>query len=141
MKRSVGRALAVSTLQGLNVFGKVYVSEPETFGGYDPVAVVHSKSLGITQDARGDFESTAEIYVSIYVRRPRDASETEKDAVEDAIDDLSRVAQRALYDAFYDAALNITIAPSETGYPNRPLDSATYRIERFAVRFNDDEET
>ena len=138
MDRSSGRALAKSTLEALNIFAKVYSSEPETFGGYDPIAVVHSKSLGILQDARGDFTCPVEIFVTIYLRRERDASESDKNAIEAALDSLTRSAARALWNAFYSAAANLTIGPSGTGYPPRDLDSANYRMERFAVRFDDD---
>lgn len=138
MDRTTGRALAQSTLQGLGVFAKVYLSEPESFGLYDPVAVVHAKSLGILQDARDDFTCPVELFVTIYLRRARDASESDKNAIEAALDSLTRSAARALWNAFYDAALNLTIGPSEAGYSARELDSATYRTERFAVRFDDD---
>ena len=140
MDRTTGRALAKQTLEGLALFAKVFVSEPESFGGFDPIAVVHSKSLGIVQDARDDFTSPAEIFVTIYVKRLRDVSESEKDQVEATLDDLARVSLRALWSAFYGEGANVTIGPSETGYPARTFDSANYRMERFAVRFDDDQE-
>lgn len=140
MDRATGRTLAQSTLVATGLFAKIWLSEPESYGGYNPVAIIHSKSLGILQDARDDYTSPAEIFVTIAVRRPRDATETEKDAIEASLDALTRAAMRALWAAFYDAAANLTIGPSETGYPNRVFDSSTYRIERFAVRFDDDQE-
>lgn len=140
IKRSDARALAQTTLAATGLFAKIWRSEPEAYGGYNPVAMIHSKSLAILQDARDDFTAPAEIFVTIAMRRNRDMSEAEKDAVEDALDALSRAAMRALWDAFYDAAASLTIGPSETGYPNRVFDSGTYRIERFAVRFDDDQE-
>lgn len=140
MDRTTGRTLAKTTLEGLHLFGKVFLSEPEAFDKYDPIAVVHSKSLGLLQDARDDFQAPCEIYITIYVRRERTASENEKDAIEATLDRLSRTAMRTLWTAFYDAAANLQIGPSETGYANRTLDSSTYRMERFAVRFDDDTE-
>lgn len=141
MDRTAGRTLAKTTLEGLGLFAKVFLSEPETFGQYDPVAVVHSKSLALTQIARDEVDVPVEIFVTIYVRRAKDATESEKDTIEDTLDSLTRAAARALFDAF-DAATTglVVIGPSETGYPNRTFDSATYRMERFAVRFDDDEE-
>lgn len=141
MDRTTGRTLAKSSLEALGIFAKVWLSEPETFNSYDPVAIVHSKSLGIIQDARNDFTCPVEIYITIYLRRERDTSENDKDAIEAALDSLVRSAMRALWNAFYNAALNLTIGPSEAGYSARELDSSTFRTERFAVRFDDDVET
>jgi hypothetical protein len=140
MDRTTGRTLAKSTLTATGLFGAVYLSEPESFGGYNPIAVVHSKSLAMLQDARGDFAGPAEIYITIYLRRMRDATDADKDAIEASLDSLTRAAMRALWEAFYTAADNLQLGPSETGYPARELDSSTYRMERFAVRFDDDEE-
>lgn len=140
MDRTTGRALAKSTLQDTALFAHIFSSEPESFGGYDPIAVVHSKSLALLQDARDDFTSPAEIFVTVYVRRERTASESEKDAIEEKLDSLTRASMRSLWNAFYNEAANLTIGPSETGYPTRTFDSATYRMERFAVRFDDDQE-
>lgn len=140
MDRSSGRALAKSTLESLSLFAKVYLSEPESFGGYDPIAVVHSKSLSLIQIARDGLTYPAELFVTIYVRRMRDASEAEKDVIESTLDSLTRASVRALGAAFYGEVDNLQIL-SEAGYSNRDFDSATYRTERFAVRFDDDEET
>ena len=135
MKRKDGRALAKSTLEALGVFELVESHEPDSFRGA-AFATVHSKSLGIVQDARDDFSAPVEIWVSIYVKRPAGQGA----AVEDALDELVRVSMRALYAAFYDQAANLRIGPSESGYPPSPIDGKPYRIERFAVRFDDDEE-
>ena len=140
MNRSDARALAKSTLEGLSLFKKVFLSEPESFGGYDPCAVIHSKSLALLQDARDDYAAPCEIWVTIYVRRERTASEAEKDTIEGKLDDLTRASMRSLWNAFYDDAADLQIGPSETGYPNRTFDSSTYRMERFPVRFDDDTE-
>lgn len=134
MKRKDGRALAKTTLEGLG-FDVVLAYEPDTLTK-PLVATVHSKSLGILQDARADFSAPAEIWVSIFVRRPSGAGET----VEDLLDDLTRAAMRALWIAFYAQAADLQIGPSQAGVPERPIDGKSYRIERFAVRFNDDEE-
>lgn len=140
MDRTTARTLAKTTLQGLSIFGKVFLSEPESFGGYDPIAVVHSKSLAIQDDTRDDTLLPTEFYVTIYVKRPRDASESEKDAIEAQIDSLSLSSMRALYDAFLDAnPRDLAIGPSETGYPQREFDSNPYRLERFPVRFSQEE--
>ena len=141
MNRTTGRELAKSTLEGLSVFAKGFLSEPESFGGYDPVFVVHSKSLAVLQDALDDFASPVEIWVTIYVKRERAAPDADKDQVEETLDTLTRAAMRALWDAFYDEAANLTIGPSETGYPHREFDNAPYRLERFPVRFDDDADT
>ena len=134
MDRTTARTLAKTTLVATGLFGKVFLSEPESFGGYDPVAVVHSKSMAIAQDTRDDTLQPTEIYV----KRPRDASESDLDAIEAALDDLTHDAMLELWDAF-DAARGLTIGPSETGYPQREFDNTPYRLERFAVRFDNEE--
>lgn len=133
MNRKDGRALAKTTLEGLDLFDLVESHEPETFSGA-AFATVHSKSLGILQDARDDFHAPAEIWVSVYVRRTNGAT------AEDTLDDLVRAAMRALWGAFYATAANLQIGPSESGYPPKPIDGKAYRLERFAVRFDDDED-
>ena len=140
MDRTTGREQAETTLTGLGIFAAILGAEPESFNGNNPVAVVHSKSLAILQDARGDFTSPAEIFVTIYVKRERTASQTDKDAIEDTLDRLTRAAIRALWNAFYEKAANLQIGPSEAGYPQRQFDDSPYRMERFAVRFDDDAE-
>jgi hypothetical protein len=134
MDRKSGRALAKTTLEDLGVFDQVLQSEPDTFTA--PItAVVHSKSLGIVQEARGVWSSPAEIFVTIYLRRVAGGG----DDTEDLLDDLTRAAIRALFAAFEPLTDNLQIV-SQAGKPERPIDGKTYRIERFAVRFNDDEE-
>lgn len=135
MNRKDGRALAKSTLETLGIFDLVERHEPDSFRGA-AFATVHSKSLGLVQDARDDVSAPVEIWVSIYVRRPAGQGET----TEDALDDLVRASMRALYAAFYDQAAALQIGPSESGYPPQPIDGKNYRMERFAVRFNDDDE-
>lgn len=141
MDRAAGRALAKTTLEGLGVFAKVFLSEPETFAGYDPLAVIHSKSLALTPIARDEVDLPVEIWVTIYVKRLRGASESEKDQIEAILDDLARTAARALFEAFDSATGGlVTIGPSEAGYSPRTFDNATYRLERFPIRFDDDQE-
>lgn len=138
MDRTTARALAKTTLEGLSLFGKVFLSEPESFGGYDPVAVVHSKSLGIVLDVRDDTRLPTELYVTIYVKRARDLNEADRDAVEETLDSLSKAAALALWSAF--DVRGLVIGPSDTGYPQRQFDNTPYRLERFAVRFDDETE-
>ncbi len=69
MNRKAARALAKSTLEGLNLFQEVFDYAPEAFTRCYLVATVQSKSLGFVQDARELFSSPAEIWVSICVRR------------------------------------------------------------------------
>jgi hypothetical protein len=89
------------------------------------------------QDARGDFDGPCEVWVTIYLRRATGQGE----AAEDALDDLVRASMRALWDAFYETAANLQIGPSEAGVPkDGPIDGKAYRMERFPLRFNDDEE-
>jgi len=135
MDRKSGRALAVETLGDLVLFDAVYDHEPDAFE-HPIVATVHAKSLGVLQDARGDFDNPAEIWVSIYVRRAPGTGAS----VEDLLDDLTRQAMRALRDAFYDHAANLQIGPSQSGTPQQPIGGKNYRIERFAVRFDDNED-
>lgn len=139
MDRTEGRQLAYDTLVALpHAFAKGFMSEPETFGSYNPVFVVHSKSLAIGFDTRDDTVLPTEFYVSIYVARPRDASEADKDAIEAQIDALTKASMRALWAAI--DARELTIGPSEMGYPPRSLDSMTYRVERIPIRYVDDTE-
>jgi len=135
MNRKDGRALAKTTLEDLDLFGLVESHEPDTFSGA-AFAIVHSKSLGMLQDARDDFSGPAEIWVAIYVRRAAGAGA----ATEDTLDDLVRAAMRALWAVFYETAANLAIGPSEAGYPPKPIDGKPYRMERFAVRFSDNED-
>jgi hypothetical protein len=139
MDRTTARTLAKTTLEATNLFAKVFLSEPESFGGYDPAAVVHSKSLAIAIDVRDDdVLLPTELYVTIYKQRPRDALEATKDAIEAQIDSLTLAAMRALWTAFDDAR-GLVIGPSETGYPQREFDSNPYRLERFPLRFDAEE--
>jgi hypothetical protein len=135
MDRKTGRALAKTTLEDLELFGSVTAYEPGELTG-SAFAVIHSKSLAMLQDARGDFDGPAEIWVTIYLRR---ASGHGADA-EDALDDLVRACMRALWSAFYGEAANLQIGPSQAGVPLDPIDGKNYRMERFSVRFNDDSE-
>jgi hypothetical protein len=134
MNRTEGRALAKSTLEGLDVFDLVESFEPEVFAGAR-IAIIHSKGLGYIEDARESFTSPAEIWVTIYVKRTANTGAT----VEDLLDDLVRRAVRALATAFspYTEQLQIT---SQSGVPTDPIKGKNYRMERFAVRFNDDDE-
>ncbi len=142
MDRAAARALAKTTLDSLGVFAKGFLSEPESFGGYNPIFVVHSKSLTFAPDTRDDTIRTTELWVTIYVRRERDASDTDKDAIEATLDSLTLDAMEALWNAFADVVpRGLTIGPSETGYPQRDFDSASYRLERFPIRFDDDVDT
>lgn len=141
MDRTEARTLAKTELQNLALFAKVFLSEPESFNGNTPVVVVHSKSLAIQDDTRDDAPLPTEFYVTIYIRRPRDATESEKDAIEAQLDGLTLAAMRALYTAFIEASpRGLAIGPSETGYPQREFDNNPYRLERFAVRFANEEE-
>lgn len=134
MNRKDGRSLAKSTLEDLE-FDLVEDHEPDKLAKLI-MAAVHSKSLGMLQDARGDFDGPAEIWVSIYIRRAAGTGA----AVENILDDLTRSSMRALWAAFYPYAANLQIGPSQAGVPNDPIDGKNYRMERFAVRFNDDED-
>jgi hypothetical protein len=135
MDRKRGRTLAKTTLQALNLFTSVEAYEPDDFSG-TALAVVHSKSLAMLQDARDDFSSPAEIWVTIYLRRAAGHGE----AAEDLLDELTRASMRALWRAFYDEADSLQIGPSEAGTPKEPIDGKNYRMERFPLRFNDDED-
>lgn len=135
MDRKTGRALAKSTIEELELFGQVEDHEPDTFTK-PLIATVHSKSLGILQDARDDFSAPAEIWVYIYVRRSAGGGAT----TEDLLDDVTRATMRALWAAFYPHAANLQIGPSQAGVPEKPIEGKNYRMERFAVRFDDDEE-
>lgn len=137
MNRSDARTLARTTLDSMGLFGKVFLSEPESFGGYTPVAVVHSKSLALAIDTHDDTIATVEIFVSIYIRRPRDASEAELDAIELRLDELTAAAMTALWAAF--DARDLAIGPSEAGYPERTFDDDRFRLERFPIHFSNDE--
>lgn len=136
MNRSDARALAKTTLEGLALFRQVYSYEPRSFGGYSPVATIHAKSLDLVEDARGLTSAGGEIWVTLYLARP----EGQEAAVEDRMDDLARAAAFALAAAFSPHVAQVQIGPSQSGYPTRPLDNQTYRMERFAVRFDDDTE-
>ena len=89
MNRTEARQLAKTTLEGLGLFAHVYQSEPETFGGATPVAVLHSKSLAVALDTRDDTVLPCEFYLTIYVARPRDG---DRDAVEAALE-MSQVLE------------------------------------------------
>ena len=135
MDRKSGRALAKDTLAALGTLASVTAYEPDTFSGA-AFAVVHSKSLAMLQDARGDFDGPCEVWITIYVRRETgDGADTEDD-----LDDLTRACMRALWNAFYGNATNLQIGPSEAGVPTKPIDGKAYRMERFPLRFNDDDE-
>jgi hypothetical protein len=136
MNRAEGRALAKSTLEGLELFDLVESFEPEVFTGAR-IAIIHSKGLGYVEDARDSFTSPAEIWVTIYVKRA--SGDSAGATVEDLLDDLVRRAVRALATAFspYTEQLQIT---SQSGFPPKNLKGQNYRMERFAVQFNDDDE-
>lgn len=134
MKRDEGRALAKSTLEGLQIFDQVETFEPEVFTAAR-IVTIHSRSLGYIEDARESWTSPAEIWVSIYVRRASGEGAT----VEDLLDDLVRQSVRALAAAFSPHTEQVQIA-AVSGVPTEPIKGKNYRMERFAVRFNDDEE-
>ena len=134
MDRKTGRALAKITLTSLS-FGSVLAYEPDTFSG-DSFAVIHSRSMAMLQDARDDFDGPVELWITVYVRRVAgDGADTE-----DTLDDLVRASMRGLWIAFYDDAPNLQIGPSEAGIPLKPPDGKNYRMERFSVRWNDDDD-
>ena len=136
MDRKAGRLLAKETLEDLDLFGQIEQSEPDTLTA-PLVAVVHSKGLGITQEARDVWSSQAELFVTIFVRRAPGAS----DAAEDLLDDLVRASMRALFEAFEPLVDKLQIV-SVAGTPPTPkgIDGKNYRMERFSVRFSDDGE-
>jgi hypothetical protein len=134
MKRDAGRALAKATLEALAAFDQVESFEPEVFKAAR-IATVHSKSLGYIEDARESVTSPAEIWVTIYVRRASDEGAT----VEDLLDDLVRRSVRALAAAFSPYVERVEIV-TQSGIPTDPIKGKNYRMERCAVRFNDDEE-
>lgn len=134
MDRKAARALAKTTLQAVSGLASVTEYEPDVFSG-SAFAVIHSKSLGILQDGRNDYTSPAEVWVTIYVLRAAGAGAT----VENSLDDLTRACMRALWTAFYTKANDLQIGPSEAGIPLKTPDGKAYRMERFALRFDDDE--
>lgn len=135
MNRTQARTQAKTALLALNLFAAVYTSEPETFGGATPVAVLHSKSLAVTLDTVNDTVLPCEFYLTIYIARPRDG---DRDAVEDALDTLGRAAVLAIWTAFGDIR-DLDIKSSETGYPMRTFDNVPHRMERWAIGFTDEE--
>lgn len=134
MNRTDGRALAKATLESLTIFETVESFEPEVFEG-SRLAIIHSKGLGYVEDARDSFTSPAEIWVTIYVRRAAGMGAI----VEDLLDDLVRRSVRALADAFSPFTEQVQIS-AVSGVPTGQIKGKDYRMERFAVRFNDDGE-
>jgi hypothetical protein len=135
MIRKDARALAKTTLEGLGLFDSVLEYEPDTFSGA-AIATVHSKSLSVTRETRDLLNVPGDIWVSVYVRRPAGSGAT----TEDALDDLVQAAMLALAAAFDPEVADLQIGPSETGYPPKPIDGKPYRMERFPVRFDDEQE-
>lgn len=133
MDRKAARALAKTTLAAVSGIGSATEYEPDVFSG-SAFAVIHSKSLAVLQSDRDGYASPAEIWVTIYVLRTSTTGAT----VENTLDDLTRASMRALWTAFEDAANNLQIGPSEAGIPLKTPDGKAYRMERFAVRFDDD---
>jgi hypothetical protein len=135
MNRADGRALAKTTLESLELFDLVLDHEPEMLT--KPVmATVCSKSFSLTEDARGLISVPAEVWVSIYVRRPTGQGSE----VEAQLDDLVRASAIALAAAFRDHCEKLQIGPSQAGYPPKADGGKPYRMERFPVRFDDDYE-
>lgn len=142
MNRNDARALAQATLEATGSYVAVYNHEPGSFGGQSPVATVHSKSLGLQDFSHGEVQFTGEVAVSIYVVRGTEQDDTDGEAVEDQLDELVRAAMLELRTAFLNAGVlgEFTITPSGSGYPPKPLDGKIYRMERFAVPFDSQED-
>ena len=138
MNRSEARALAKATLQGMNAFAQVYDHEPLSFNGQSPVATAHSKSLGIMGFAHGEIAIAGEIVVTLYFFRKADPADTKGAVIEERLDTLTLDAMLAVRTAFIaaDPEVEVNISPSVSGYAP-PLDANVYRMERFAVPFED----
>lgn len=136
MDRKAGRALAKTTLEGLNIFQAVWQGAPDKFGGVSPVALVSSRSIDLTPDARALYEITNGITVSIYVKREKDGA----GAAEDLLDDLALTVVEALHatDAFQiDAS---SAGPDAGNLRDVDGNGVIYRVERIPLTVLDEHE-
>ena len=133
MNRSAARALTVSTIDALDLFDHVLGYEPDSFLDLDEprqaVACVYAKSLEVVNQALRLYDTPCELWVQVYLERTA-GSEA---AIEAQLDALIPAAMSALW-ALDDV---LAIDGSSAGYTTRPRDKLAYRVERFAVRFDD----
>lgn len=136
MDRKAARALVATTLQGLGTFQAVWQGAPDKFGGLSPVALISSRSIDLTPDARALYEITSGITVSIYVNRTALGAE----AAEDLLDDLALSVVEALHatGAFQiDAS---TAGPEAGNLRDVDRNGIIYRIERIPLTVLDENE-
>lgn len=137
MDRKAARALVATTLQGLGTFQAVWQGAPDKFGGLSPVALISSRSIDLTPDARALYEITSGITVSIYVNRTALGAE----AAEDLLDDLALSVVEALHAASNLIQIDASTAGPEAGNL-RDVDrnGIIYRIERIPLTVLDENE-
>ncbi len=133
MNRKDARALAKQILEETGSYTTVFAGPARTFGGKSPVAVVISRGLNLTMDAREEWTLSGDIQISIYVR----CAPGEETTAEDRLDDLVRSAALALRDADF---VQISSDATPESAPLRNIDSTFYRVERLSARMQSDEE-
>jgi hypothetical protein len=133
MNRSDARALAIQILEATGSYTRVIAGPARKFAGVSPVAVVISRGLNLTMDAREEWTLSGDIQVSIYVRCAVD----DEAATEDRLDDLVRTAALALRDAGF---VQISSDALPESAPLRSIDTVFYRVERLNARMESDEE-
>ena len=125
MDCKAARAAAVNAITALNTFNLVQSGAPDSFNQKAIVALITSRSLALTSIARGLYEVTNQITVSIYVQRAAGAEA----ATEDLLDDLALSVVTALHDTGLFLAEQSDAGAS--GAPNRNIDGKIYRVERI----------
>lgn len=140
MNRSQARALARSVLVASGDYpaatALIADGPLDTFDGRSPVAVITSRSMDVTFDARDEWTLQSGILVSIYVLREAGQAA----AVEDRLDDLVRNALTALIETEAFEAIGPSDAFAESA-PIRRIDGKSYRVERIPLRADEDYET
>ncbi len=136
MNRTQARALAKRVLDESDGYDRIFDGPTDSFDAKTPIAVITSKSIGATFDARDSWSIESGVLVSIYVRRDPGAAAAA--AVEDQLDRLVDSAVRALI-----ATGAFDIGPSDAfaeNAPTRIIDGTPYRVERIPLRVADDYE-
>jgi len=136
MDRTQARQLAHQVLEATDGYDRVFDGPADSFDAQSPIAVITSKSIGATFDAREVWSIESGILVSIYVRR--DPGTDAAAAAEDQLDSLVVSAVRGLI-----ATGDFDIGPSDAFAENAPvriIDGTPYRVERIPLRVSDDYE-
>lgn len=138
MDRKAARALAKTTLQGLNVFTAVLQGAPDKFAGRSPIAIISSRSLRLLDVARELYTVENGLTVSIYVRR--DSGEAAAAAAEDLLDDLALLSATALHTSGFFELETSSAAPDAGNLRDVDRNGVLYRVERIPLIVLDEHE-